>query len=201
MLDAAKVKGYRDGPNPAAWRGHLKLILPARQKLTRGHHAAIAINALPEFLIALRARPAIAARCLEFAILTAARSGEALGARWDEIDLGQQLGVIDEAQTALARSQRDHNHDLGGLDGMGDEHRTGTGILGRPIETIKWYVVMSRDKFCAAATQSVDQRVITGSIKLNDLRARSIKITVVVECFEPPQYLLLTTTDEPPQLQ
>ena len=87
VLDAAKVQGFRTGENPAAWRGHLKLILPARQKLTRGHHAAMPIDDLPEFMASLRSRPAVAARCLEFAILTAARSGEALGARWDEIDL------------------------------------------------------------------------------------------------------------------
>ncbi|MGD9785615.1 MAG: tyrosine-type recombinase/integrase [Hyphomicrobiaceae bacterium] len=66
VLDAAKVQGFRSGENPAAWRGHLKLILPARQKLTRGHHAAMAIDDLPEFMASLRARPAVAARCLEF---------------------------------------------------------------------------------------------------------------------------------------
>jgi integrase len=94
VLDAAKVQGFRDDHNPAAWRGHLKLILPARQKLTRGHHAAMAIDDLPAFMVSLRARPAVAARCLEFAILTAARSGEALGARWDEIDLAAKVWTI-----------------------------------------------------------------------------------------------------------
>ena len=56
VLDAAKVQGFRDGQNPAAWRGHLKLILPARQKLTRGHHAAMAIDAVPGFVASLRTR-------------------------------------------------------------------------------------------------------------------------------------------------
>lgn len=82
VLDAAKAQGFRSGENPAAWRGHLKLILPTRPKLTRGHHAAMAIDDLPDFVSRLRVREAVAARCLEFAILTAARSGEALGARW-----------------------------------------------------------------------------------------------------------------------
>jgi len=72
VLDAAKVQGFRSGENPAAWRGHLKLILPARQKLTRGHHAAMAIDDLPGFMASLRARPAVAARCLRPATSSAA---------------------------------------------------------------------------------------------------------------------------------
>jgi integrase len=106
VLDAAKVKGFRSGENPAAWRGHLKLILPARQKLTRGHHAAMAIDALPGFITSLRARPAVAARCLEFAILTAARSGEALAARWDEIDLSAKVWCIPAARMKATREHR-----------------------------------------------------------------------------------------------
>lgn len=106
VLDAAKVQGYRNGENPAAWRGHLKLILPARQKLTRGHHAAMAIDAMPEFMASLRERPAVAARCLEFAILTAARSGEALGARWNEIDLEVKVWAIPAARMKATREHR-----------------------------------------------------------------------------------------------
>lgn len=106
VLDAAKVQGFRDGQNPAAWRGHLKLILPARQKLTRGHHAAMAIDALPEFMASLRARHAVAARCLEFAILTAARSGETLGACWDEIDLAAKVWIIPPNRMKSAREHR-----------------------------------------------------------------------------------------------
>ncbi|MEZ5854364.1 MAG: hypothetical protein R3D67_06280 [Hyphomicrobiaceae bacterium] len=55
MLDYAKAHGHRDGPNPAAWRGHLALILPPRPKLTRGHHARMDIDDVPEFMTALRA--------------------------------------------------------------------------------------------------------------------------------------------------
>jgi hypothetical protein len=94
VLDAAKVQGFRTGENPAAWRGHLKLILPARQKLTRGHHARMPIDDVPGFMAKLRTRKAVAARCLELAILTAARSGEALGARWDEIDTVAKVWTI-----------------------------------------------------------------------------------------------------------
>jgi len=88
ILDAAKVRGLRprDAMNPAVWRGHLALLLPAQSKLQRGHHAALPWKDAPRFMAELRARKAIAARCLEFTILTAARSGEALGAMWSEID-------------------------------------------------------------------------------------------------------------------
>lgn len=106
VLDAAKVQGFRSGENPAAWRGHLKLILPARQKLTRGHHAAMAIDDLPAFMASLRARPAVAARCLEFAILTAARSGEALGAHWDEVDLAADVWIIPADRMKATREHR-----------------------------------------------------------------------------------------------
>jgi integrase len=87
VLDAAKAKGHRTGENPARWRGHLDSLLPERQKLTRGHHAAMPYEDMPGFMAALRERDAIAARLLEFTILTAARTGEAIGARWDEFDL------------------------------------------------------------------------------------------------------------------
>lgn len=88
ILDAAKIRGLRprDAINPAAWRGHLALLLPSQSKLERGHHAALAYKEAPAFFAKLKARPAVAARCLEFTILTAARSSEALGATWGEMD-------------------------------------------------------------------------------------------------------------------
>jgi integrase len=88
ILDAAKVRGLRpkDAINPAAWRGHLALLLPTQSKLERGHHAALGYRETPAFFAKLNARPAVAARCLEFTILTAARSSEALGASWEEMD-------------------------------------------------------------------------------------------------------------------
>jgi integrase len=106
VLDAAKAQGFRSGENPAAWRGHLKLLLPARQKLTRGHHAAMAIDDLPAFVSNLRARDAVAGRCLEFAILTAARSAEALGAQWSEMSFGARVWAIPAARMKAAREPR-----------------------------------------------------------------------------------------------
>src|SRR5216683_925523 len=88
VLDAATVGGFRQGPNPAQWKGNLAHILPARSKVRRAeHHAALSFDDMPEFLTALRGREGMSARALEFAILTAARTGEVLGARWVELDL------------------------------------------------------------------------------------------------------------------
>ena len=75
VLDYAKASGFRSGENPAAWRGHLALILPKRQKLSRGHHRAMAYPDIPEFLGKLRESGSIQALALEFTILTAGRSG------------------------------------------------------------------------------------------------------------------------------
>ncbi len=96
VLDAAKARGLRprDAMNPAAWRGHLSVLLPSQNRLQRGHHAALPFAEAPTFIAELRAREAVAARCLEFVILTAARSGEALGATWGELDLENQIWTV-----------------------------------------------------------------------------------------------------------
>jgi integrase len=87
VLDWARVHGYREGDNPARWRGHLDHLLPARKKLARvKHHAALPYRELPAFMCRLRERGDVEARALEFAILTAARAGEAVAADWSEID-------------------------------------------------------------------------------------------------------------------
>jgi len=87
VLDWAKARGYRDGENPARWRGHLDHLLPARNKVRRvKHFAALPYAGLPALTAKLRAQPELPARALEFLILTAARTGEVLGAQWDEID-------------------------------------------------------------------------------------------------------------------
>jgi integrase len=96
ILAAAKALGLRprDAANPATFRGHLDVLLAKQPKLARGHHAALPWQQAPGFMTELRARPALAARCLEFTILTAARSGESLGARWGEIDLEAKLWTV-----------------------------------------------------------------------------------------------------------
>lgn len=106
VLDAAKARGFRSGENPAAWRGHLANLLPKRQKLTRGHHAAMPYDEVPAFIADLRSREALAARALEFTVLTAARSGEALGATWGEIDLEGKLWTVPAARMKAGREHR-----------------------------------------------------------------------------------------------
>ena len=106
VLDAARAKGYRTTENPARWRGHLDSLLPKRKKLTRGHLAAMPFAEVQDFLIRLRDMSGTAALALEFAILTAARSGEVLGARWSEIDLATKLWVIPATRVKAGREHR-----------------------------------------------------------------------------------------------
>jgi integrase len=106
VLDAAKAQGLRTGENPARWRGHLDQLLPKRQVLSRGHHAAMNYAKLPAFIADLRARQATAALALEFTILTAARSGEVLGARWDEFNLEQAVWTVPANHMKAGREHR-----------------------------------------------------------------------------------------------
>jgi integrase len=106
VLDAAKAQGLRGGENPARWRGHLDQLLPKRQKLTRGHHAAMSYAELPAFMDNLQARRAIAAQALEFAVLTAARSGEVLGAQWNELDLDRAAWTVPATRMKAGREHR-----------------------------------------------------------------------------------------------
>lgn len=106
VLDAAKARGHRSGENPARWRGHLDQLLPKRQRLSRGHHAALPHDAIPVFMADLTRRGAIAARALEFTILTAARSGEVLGAQWDEIDTAKKVWTIPAVRMKAGREHR-----------------------------------------------------------------------------------------------
>jgi integrase len=95
ILDAARVAGHREGENVARWRGHLEHLLPRKSKLRRvKHHAALPYAELPAFMAKLRARTEIAARALEFTILTAARTAEALEAKFDEIDDGARVWTV-----------------------------------------------------------------------------------------------------------
>jgi integrase len=106
VLDAAKAQGLRSGENPARWRGHLEQLLPKRQRLTRGHHAAMSYADVPTFIGNLQSRQATAALALEFAIFTAARSGEVLGARWDEFDLERSVWTVPAARMKAGREHR-----------------------------------------------------------------------------------------------
>ena len=107
VLDSATVRGFREGPNPAQWKGNLAHILPARSKVRKVmHHAALPFDDMPAFLAALRGRDGMAARALEFAALTAARTGEVLGARWAEIDLAAKVWRVPAERTKANREHR-----------------------------------------------------------------------------------------------
>lgn len=106
VLDFAKVKGWRSGENPAMWRGNLKNVLPAREKLQRGHHAAMGFEQVPAFVARLQGAEAMAARALEFLILTAARSGEVLHADWSEIDFEKRLWTVPATRMKAKKEHR-----------------------------------------------------------------------------------------------
>jgi len=106
VLDAAKVKGYRSGENPARWRGHLDHLLPKRSKLSRGHFAAMPYADVPAFIARLREAPSMASLALEFAILTAGRTTEVLQARWAEFDLKDTVWTVPAERMKAKRSHR-----------------------------------------------------------------------------------------------
>jgi integrase len=107
VLDWAKVRGLRSGENPARWRGHLDHLLPGRDKVRKvKHHAALPYIQISKYLDELRKREGIAARALEFAILTATRTNEVIGARWDEIDLAARVWIIPESRMKAGREHR-----------------------------------------------------------------------------------------------
>jgi integrase len=106
VLDAAKAKGFRDGENPARWRGHLDHLLPRPSKLTRGHHAAMPYDGVAALVAQLRQREATSALALELCILTAARSGEILGMRWREIDFDKKIWTVPAERMKAGREHR-----------------------------------------------------------------------------------------------
>jgi len=95
VLDWATVRKYRKGDNPARWRGHLDKLLPKPSKIQKvEHHSALPYADINAFINLLHNQEGIAAKCLEFTILTAARTGESIGATWDEIDLSAKVWTI-----------------------------------------------------------------------------------------------------------
>jgi integrase len=107
VLDWAKARGYRQGDNPARWRGHLDSLLPKRSSVRRvEHHVALPYAEIGAFLAELRQQEAISARALEFAILLASRTGEAIGARWNEINLADRLWTIPADRMKGGREHR-----------------------------------------------------------------------------------------------
>jgi integrase len=95
ILARGFIVGTHLGDNPARWRGHMDKLLPSiKKKLRVKHHAALPFDQIGAFMGALRSQEGMAARALEFLILTAARTGEVIGANWDEIDLRAALWTV-----------------------------------------------------------------------------------------------------------
>lgn len=106
VLDAAKAKGHRSGENPARWRGHLDKLLAKRHKLTRGHHAAMPYDEVAAFVERLRNNGSVSSLALEFAILTAGRTGEVIGARWREVDFDRAIWVVPASRMKAGKEHR-----------------------------------------------------------------------------------------------
>jgi integrase len=108
VLDAARALGHIDADkaNPARWKGHLDKLLPKRKKLTRGHHPAVPYADIPALMAKLKRSPGTAAKTLMFTILTASRTGEALGATWDEIDLDAAVWTVPAERMKMQKQHR-----------------------------------------------------------------------------------------------
>jgi integrase len=107
VLDWATVRHYRSGENPARWKGYLESLLPRKTKVRAvEHHAAVDYRLIGAFMGELRQQPGVAARGLEFAILTASRTGEVIGARWDEIDMNNRLWTVPAARMKAGAAHR-----------------------------------------------------------------------------------------------
>lgn len=107
VLDWAAARGYREGLNPARWRGHLDKLLPRPSKVAKvEHRAALPVVDVGAFMERLRQCEGIGARALEFAILTAARSGEVRGAAWDEIDMDAGVWTVPAGRMKAGKEHR-----------------------------------------------------------------------------------------------
>jgi integrase len=107
VLDWAGARGFREGENPARWKGRLENLLPRKSKVRAvEHHAALSFNKIADFMHALRERGGTAARALEFAVLTAGRTGEVLGAKWAEIDLEAKTWIVPAGRMKGGREHR-----------------------------------------------------------------------------------------------
>jgi integrase len=107
VLDWATARGYRQGENPARWRGHLENLLPKKTKVRRvEHHAALPYDELAEFMGELRQQEGIAARALEFTILAASRTSETLGSEWPEVNFGERLWTIPASRMKAGKEHR-----------------------------------------------------------------------------------------------
>lgn len=158
ILDYARVRGYREGENPARWRGHLDHILPAKTSVARvEHHSSLRYADMPAFWPKLQVQDGMGARALELAILCASRTGEVLGATWEEIDLQAETWVIPADRM---KGKSEHRVPLSGpaVDLLRKLQAARTGDLvfpgarpGRPLSNMALTMVLRRMKIEATA--------------------------------------------------
>ena len=158
VLDWAKVRGYRGGENPARWRGHIDKLLPARSKVRRvAHHAALLYAELQGFLVNLREQDSVAARALEFTILTAARTGETIGVRWSEFNIAGKVWTIPAARMKAGKEHRVPLSErvlaiLSEMKPPGDAEKIGEkfvfpgGKAGKPLSNMAFLMLLRRMK-------------------------------------------------------
>jgi integrase len=151
VLDWATARGYRQGENPARWRGHLENLLPKKSKVRRvEHHAALPYAEIGAFMAELRQQEGVAARALEFAILTAARTGEVIGAKWGEINLDARLWTVPAERMKTGNEHRVPLSDevLAVLAEMRkirlSDHVFPGGKAGRPISNMAMLMLLRR---------------------------------------------------------
>src|SRR5262249_14495546 len=107
ILDWATARGYRKGENPARWRGHLENLLPRKTKVSRVKHLpALPYADMGAFMAELHRQGGIAARALEFAILTVARTNEVVGARWSEVNRAEKVWIIPGERMKAGKEHR-----------------------------------------------------------------------------------------------
>ncbi len=155
ILDWASVRKYRSGENPARWKGHLDKVLAAPSKIQKvEHHRAIPVEEMPQFMQNLRTRPGIAARALEFLILTAARSGEVRGASWSELDLDKAIWTIPAERMKAGAEHRVPLSNaalelLSNAPRLTDSDLVFPGTKGQPLSDMSITAVMRRMKLDA----------------------------------------------------
>jgi integrase len=156
VLDYAAAHGWRGGENPARWRGHLAKLLPAPDKVAKvKHHAALPWPEIGMFMAELRDENGVAARALEFAILTVGRTGEVIGATWPETDIRAALWVVPPLRMKAGREHRVPLSEaaLAVLEAMAplrDDQSGGWvfpgGRAGRPLSNMGMMMLMRRMK-------------------------------------------------------
>src|SRR5262249_32777073 len=163
VLDWCKVRGYRDGENPARWRGHLDHLLAAPSKVRRvKHHPALPYGQAPAFLTDLRARTGVSAAAIEFIILTVARVSEALHAKPAEFDLAKKVWT--EPAERMGKTKREHRVPLSDaaiklvrplIENAGSNGFLFIGPKGKPVSDMALSLVLQRMGYVDAKGEEI----------------------------------------------